>query len=470
LTLRQPPSDMIDSALKLTMLNEQNANLLDPPAGRSHHGGVTQTDSKTASLPRLPPLAPFRHRPFAAYWFARVFWTLGTQVQVTAMGWQVYDAARARGDSIAEGAFLLGLIGLMQFGPLLLLSLFGGQAADRFNRRLIIIVGLAIKALGAAVLVMLANAPPDTVILAIFALAALTGALSAFLPAASSAMVPNLLPREELPQAISLMSLAFQGATIIGPALGGVAYGVSAEVAYGLAAVMFCAALALVFLVKAPAQAAMAEAKTLALIAEGLRYVWSNKIVLGAISLDLGVVWFAGAMALLPVFARDVLHAGAFELGLLRSSMAVGAGLVALGLTIRPIERHVGYWMFAGSIVFALASIGFALSSVVWLSAVCLAIAGAGDMISVYVRASLTQLATPDAMRGRVSAVSFIFISASNELGDFQSGVAARIFGPVLAVAGGGVIAIGVALGWMKLFPELTKADRFSDAEVKEAA
>jgi MFS family permease len=422
----------------------------------------------TIDAPKHQPLAPFSHRAFATYWTARVFWTLGTQMQVTAMGWQVYDAARARGDSIAEGAFLLGLIGLIQFGPLLLLSLIGGQAADRFNRRMIVVAGISIKALAALALIATTIVPPDVVILLIFGVAALTGALNAFLPAASSAMVPNLIPREQLPQAISLMSVAFQAATIIGPALGGLAYGLGPSVAYGSAALLFVLGMVLVLSMQVPQQAPAGEAKTLALIVEGLRYVWTNKIVLGAISLDLGVVWFAGAMALLPVFARDILHAGAFELGVLRSSIAVGAGAVAVGLTFAPITRHVGYWMFAGSIVFALASIGFGLSTSVWLSAGFLVIAGAGDMISVYVRASLTQLATPDAMRGRVSAVSFVFISASNELGDFQSGVAARIFGPVLAVAGGGVIAIAVALGWMKLFPELTQADRFEDAQVKE--
>src|SRR5262249_7393002 len=189
------------------------------------------------------------------------------------------------------------------------------------------------------------------------------------------------------------------------------------------------------------------------------RYVWANKIVLGAISLDLIVVLLAGAVALLPVFARDILHAGPSELGVLRSAMGAGAAIVALGLAIAPLRKRVGYWMFGATIVFGLATIVFGLSTNIWLTATALAIAGGVDMISVYVRQSLIQLATPDAMRGRVSAVSFVFISASNEFGDFESGVMARILGPVLAVVTGGVGAVIASATWMKLFPQLTNAD-----------
>ena len=428
---------------------------VDALTNHAHHRVVTTS------------LAPFRHAAFTSYWCARVLWTLGTQIQITAMGWQVYDIARARGDSIEQGAFLLGLIGLAQFLPLLLLSLFGGQAADRFDRRLIILIGIAVKAVIAGWLVVASGFQADILILAIFGVAALTGMLNAFLPAASSAMVSNLVPRAELPQAIALMSLSFQGGSVLGPALGGLLFAVGAPVPYAVASGLFIGGFFLVMITKAPPQEKVESGRTLAMIREGLIYVRDNKIVLGALSLDLAVVLLAGATALLPVFARDILHAGPEALGLLRSSTAIGAGFVSIILAIRPINRHVGTWMFGAVFVFGLATFGFGLSRTLWLSVACLAIAGAADMISVYVRSSLVQLATPDAMRGRVSAISFVFISASNELGEFQSGVAARLLGPVTAVVAGGIGAILIAGVWMKLFKPLAAADRFEDAEAK---
>jgi MFS family permease len=413
-------------------------------------------------------LAPFRHRAFATYWSARLFWTLGTQVQLTAMGWQIYDLARDRGDSVQEGAFLLGLVGLSQFLPLLVFSLWGGQVADRHDRRAIILIGLVVKLALALVLVALAGQGPDMVVASILAVAAVTGLLNAFLPAASSAMVANLVPREELPQAIALMSLAFTGASIIGPAMGGLLYQGGADVAYGVATGLFGLAVLMVALTAAPPQVRIEGGRAIAQIKEGLRHVRDNPIVLGAMSLDLAVVLLAGASALLPVFARDILHAGPEALGLLRSASAAGAAVVAAALAVRPISSRVGLWMFGAVAVFGLATIGFGLSRTIWLSVACLAVAGAADMISVYVRSSLIQLATPDAMRGRVGAVSFVFISASNELGDFQSGVAARFLGPVVAVVAGGLGALAIAAAWMKLFPALAKADRFEDAAPRE--
>lgn len=380
------------------------------------------------------------------------------------MGWQVYDIARARGDSIEEGAFLLGLIGLAQFLPLLILSLIGGQAADRFDRRMIILAGIALKVAIAGGLVVASGFDGHTMIAAIFAVAMLTGMLNAFLPAASSAMVSNLVPRDVLPQAIALMSLSFQGGSILGPALGGVLYHFGPSIPYSTALGLFICGWLLAFLTKAPPQEKVDSGRTFEMIKQGLIYVRDNKIVLGALSLDLAVVLLAGATALLPVFARDILHAGPTALGILRSASAVGAGIVSVLLAIRPIERHVGRWMFGAVIVFGLATLGFGLSTTLWLSVACLAIAGAADMISVYVRSSLVQLATPDAMRGRVSAISYVFISASNEMGEFQSGVAARLLGPVAAVVLGGIGAIGIAWAWMGLFKPLAAADRFEDA------
>jgi MFS family permease len=413
-----------------------------------------------ASL-HIPSLDIFRHRLFAQYWAARWCTTLAVQMQLTAMFWQVYDAARAHGQSIAEASFLLGLVGLAQFLPLLALSLFGGQAADRYNRRLILFACVAFKAVIALSLALASQLGPEIVIPAIFAAAIAAGATNAFQPPAASALLPMLLPREELPQGIAWSSLAFQSALIVGPAVGGLLYAFGAAVPYLSAFALLLLSATLVFALKAPAQEPVKDARTVGMIMDGLRYVWSNKIVLGAISLDLVVVLLAGAVALLPVFARDILHAGPSELGILRSAMGAGAAAVALWLAVKPLRQRVGFWMFGSTIAFGLATIIFARSEYLWLTAAALAVAGGVDMISVYVRQSLIQLATPDAMRGRVAAVSFVFISASNELGDFEAGLMARIFGPVLAVTIGGVGAIAASLWWMRLFPALAKADGF---------
>ncbi len=419
-----------------------------------------------ASL-HLPSLDIFQHRPFAQFLAGRWFATLAVQMQLTAMGWQIYDAARARGQSVEESAFVLGLVGLAQFLPLLVLSLFGGQAADRYNRRLILTACLGAKALIALILASTANMSTAVVIPTIFAAAIGAGALNAFLPPAASALMPMLLPRDELPKGIAWSSLAFNSGLIIGPTLGGMLYHFGAPVPYLVAFTLLALGTALMLVLKAPRQAPSEDARTLGMIAEGLRYVWGNKIVLGAISLDLVVVLLAGAVALLPVFARDILHAGPDELGILRSAMGVGAAMVALALAVKPLRQRVGLWMFAATIAFGLATIVFGLSQHLWLTAAALAVAGGVDMISVYVRQSLIQLATPDAMRGRVAAVSFVFISASNELGDFEAGLMARIFGPVLAVTGGGALAIAASLAWIRLFPDLTKADGFEPAPTR---
>jgi len=411
--------------------------------------------------PRIPSLQIFRHRDFTLLWGTRWFATLAVQMQLTAMGWQVYDSARQHGQSILEGAFVLGLVGLAQFLPLLVLSLFGGQAADRYNRRFILILCLCSKALIALGLTIASQFGPDVIIPAVFCAAVAAGATNAFLPPASSALLPMLLPREELPQGIAWSSLSFQSALIIGPAAGGLLYAFGPLAPYATTFALLVIAIGLMLVLRAPAQTPVTDARTVSMIMDGLRYVWGNKIVLGAISLDLVVVLLAGAVALLPVFARDILHAGPGELGVLRSAMGVGAASVALWLAIAPLRRRVGFWMFSATIAFGLATLVFGLSQHLWLTAAALAFAGGVDMISVYVRQSLIQLATPDAMRGRVAAVSFVFISASNELGDFEAGLMARIFGPVLAVTIGGVAAMAASVGWIRLFPDLAKADGF---------
>jgi MFS family permease len=410
---------------------------------------------------RIPSLAIFRHRLYAQYWATRWFSSLAVQMQLTAMGWQVYDAARAHGQSIQQASFVLGLMGLSQFLPLLVLSLFGGQAADRYDRRWILIGCMLSKATIALGLVAASSIGGDVLMPAIFAAAVGAGVTNAFLPPAASALLPMLLPRQELPQGIAWSSLAFQSALIVGPAIGGLLYAFGPNAPYLATLALLLVSGGLLANLKPPKQAPVTEARTLGLIIEGLKFVWANKIVLGAISLDLIVVLLAGATALLPVFARDILHAGPSQLGVLRSAMGLGAAMVALALAAAPLRSRVGVWMFGATIIFGLATIVFGVSTNLWVTAVALGVAGGVDMISVYVRQSLIQLATPDAMRGRVSAVSFVFISASNEFGDFESGVMARIFGPVLAVALGGVGAVAASLGWMKFFPQLTNADGF---------
>lgn len=385
-------------------------------------------------------------------------------MQLTAMGWQVYDVARAQGQSVQEAAFVLGLVGLAQFLPLLALSLYGGQLADRYNRKLILVAAYAGKAVIALGLALSSNLGPQIIVPAVFAAAIAAGALNAFLPPAATALMPMLVSRQELPQGVAWNSLAFNSGLIIGPALGGNLYQFGASVPYAAAFALLAASALLLFSLRAPRQAPAQDARALAMIVEGLRYVWSNRIVLGAISLDLVVVLLAGAVALLPVFARDILHAGPSEMGVLRSSMGAGAAAVSLVLAVAPLRRRVGMWMLSATIVFGSATIVFGVSQSLWLTAAALAIAGGVDMISVYVRQTLIQLATPDAMRGRVAAVSFVFISASNELGDFEAGLMARIFGPALAVTLGGAAAIAASVGWMRLFPALARADGFEPA------
>lgn len=419
---------------------------------------------------RIPSLEIFRHRAYAQYWAARWFGTFAVQMQLTAMGWQVYDSARAHGQSIAEAAFVLGLVGLAQFLPLLVLSLFGGQAADRYNRRLILVACFGSKALIALGLAVASQFGPDVVIPAVFCAAIGAGATNAFMPPAATALLPMLLPREELPQGIAWSSLAFQSSLIMGPAVGGLIYAFGPVVPYSATFVLLLAAGALMLTLRTPKQQRVEDARTLSMIAEGLRFVWAQKIVLGAISLDLVVVLLAGAVALLPVFARDILHAGPSELGILRSAMGVGAAAVALWLAINPLRTRVGFWMFGATIAFGLATIVFGLSQWLWLTALALAIAGGVDMVSVFVRQTLIQLNTPDEMRGRVAAVSFVFISASNELGDFEAGLMARIFGPVMAVTLGGVAAVAASIGWIRLFPDLAKADGFEPAALSPEA
>ncbi|MBO9706853.1 MAG: MFS transporter [Caulobacter sp.] len=402
--------------------------------------------------------ALLRERDFVLFWFARFLSTLGVQVQSVALGWQVYAIARLT-HSVGESAFMVSMIGLAQFLPLLLLTLLAGETADRRTRKIIVAATLAMDACSAGALLVLALAG-STQLWPIFAISVLFGASRSFLSPASSAMGPMLVPRALLPRAIAWNSLSWQSASIAGPALGGLLLIHSPGAAFGAALILYLVASALVLSIRKTTKPETQPGSRLELIKEGLVYVWKNKIVFGSISLDLFAVILGGATALLPVFARDVLHVGPGGFGVLRAAPAIGATLVGVYLASNPIRRHAGKIMFGGVALFGAATVVFGLSRLLPLSVVALAVLGGADMLSVYIRQTLVQLVTPDVMRGRVAAVSGVFISASNDLGEVESGAAAWLMGPVGAAVFGGVGAMAVTGLWAWLFPALRKADR----------
>ncbi|MEI6440138.1 MAG: MFS transporter [Alphaproteobacteria bacterium] len=402
--------------------------------------------------------ALLKRRDFVLFWAARMAATLGVQIQSVALGWQMYSVARET-MSVAQSAYYVGMIGLAAFVPVFLLALPAGEAADRHDRRIILLfcylgeIATAVI-LAAAAIFHFASIP------LLLALSALFGASRAFMGPASTAMGPMLVPKYLLPRAIAWNSLAWQSGSIIGPALGGLLVGISAGVSYSFTTVLYVIAAFCVFLVRGNTQPVVNPGSRWELMREGLSYVWTNKIVFGAISLDLFAVLLGGATALLPVFSRDILHAGPQGFGILRAGPAIGATLVAASLASFPIRRHAGMIMFGGVALFGAATIVFGISTWLPLSVLALAILGAADMLSVYVRQTLVQIVTPDQMRGRVAAVSPLFTGASNELGEFESGVVARFLGPVGAAVFGGVGALIVTGLWANLFPALRKADR----------
>jgi MFS family permease len=414
-----------------------------------------------SDTPATPaPAGLFGPGPFRLFWTARFLDLLAVQIQAVTLAWQVYAIARDQLHlSVEAAAFQVGIVGLAQFLPLFALTLNAGAAADRNDRRLIMGACISVELVCVAVLAGLSFSGLDR-LWPIFALAAVFGAARAFFNPSSTALAPMLVTREQLPRAIAWNSINWQVAAILGPALGGLLCAISPAISYAVVAVLYVASLLFLFLMRANTRPERRTESRIALIKEGLGYVWREKIVFGAISLDLFAVLLGGATALLPVFARDVLHVGASGFGVLRASPAIGATVVAAWLAFRPIRRHAGPLMFAGVAVFGLATIVFAVSKVMVLSCLALVVLGGADMISVYVRQTLIQLVTPDPMRGRVAAVSTLFVGASNELGEFESGVVARFLGPVGAALFGGVGALVVTGLWAKLFPSLRRADR----------
>jgi MFS family permease len=432
------------------------------------------TDAAQPDEPVPSARALLKERDYLLFWGTRWTGSFASQIQSVAMGWQMYALAR-QGHSVNESALLVSMLGLAAFLPVLLLTLPAGEAADRYDRKKVLLLCLSGEIVSVFTLA-IATVQGWTSPALLMGIAALFGASRAFFAPANTALGPMLVPRKLLPRAIAWNSLAWQTASILGPAAGGILVARSSETAYFTTFGLYGLAAVLVFMIRGNAKPALNPGSRWQLMKEGLAYVWRQKIVFGAISLDLAAVLLGGATALLPVFARDVLviHEGHYILlgffhyeftraaafGLLRSGPAIGATVVALTLAARPVRNHAGIIMFLGVAAFGLATVVFGLSKSLWLSVAALAVLGAADMLSVYVRQTLVQLVTPDHMRGRVAAVSSVFIGASNELGEFESGVVARILGPVRAAVFGGVGAVLVTGLWAKLFPDLRRADR----------
>jgi len=417
----------------------------------------------------VTPTSPFQIPDYRAFWAARLTSTVASVALVVVIGLHVYDVARDSGMSIRDAAFWLGMVGLAQFLPLFLLTLVAGYVADRIDRRVIVRVALALELACAAALALFAWR--DAIGLPVlFVVAVLLGIGRAFAGPALSSFAPNIVPAPLLPSAIALNSIAWQSGAIAGPVIGGFLYASDPAHSYGVSSLLLGVALGAFWTVRRIPRGNAGDSHPLRAVIEGLAYVRDNKIVLGAISLDLFAVLLGGATAMLPVYARDVLHVGPEGLGWLRAAPAAGAALTALVLAKRPLSRHVGTKMFLCVALFGAATVAFGLSEVMWLSLASLAVLGAADMVSVYVRSSLIQLHTPDAMRGRVSAVSGLFISASNELGEFRSGTFANWMGPVESVVVGGALAVVVTGLCAWRFPELRRADRFVAPEPKTVA
>jgi MFS family permease len=409
----------------------------------------------------MSDVSPFRFRDYRVFWAARLASTIGNTMLVVVIGIHVYDIARASGMTIKEASFWLGMIGIAQFVPLFLLTLVAGYVADRLDRRWIVRVFIGVEMLCAASLAALVWLDAMTLV-PLFTVAVLLGIGRAFAGPALSAIAPNIVPPAVLPSAIAMNSIAWQAGAIVGPLIGGFLYHDRfSSLPYEASALLYAVSLGCMLLIRPIPRGNAGKSHPLRAVIEGLAYVRDNKIVLGAISLDLFAVLLGGATAMLPVYARDILHVGSEGLGALRAAPAVGAALTALVLARIPLKRNVGVKMFLCVALFGIATMIFGESEWMWLSLVALFVIGASDMVSVYVRTSLIQLHTPDAMRGRVSAVSGLFISASNELGEFRAGLSGAAFGPVLAVVGGGALSV-LATGFCAwAFPSLRKADRF---------
>ncbi|MDO1584007.1 MFS transporter [Rhizobium oryzicola] len=401
--------------------------------------------------------AAFRHSSYTRFFFSRFLAAFAIQIVSVSVGWQMYDETK--------NTLYLGLIGLFQFLPSLLLILVTGSVADRYNRRAIVAACLFVGGLCTAALLALTVTHQFAPWL-VFAILIVFGIERAFMGPAVQSLAPNLVPEEALPNAVAWNSSSWQTASILGPVAGGLLYGVSAVAAYSVSLLFMLGAGFLVITIPKPSQRSAPKAVGWETITAGFRFIWSEKVVLGAISLDLFAVLLGGAVALMPVFARDILDLGPWGLGLLRSAPGIGAIAVALFLAAYPIRHRAGVAMFVGVALFGLGTIIFGMSHTVWLSIAALMLMGASDMISVYVRESLIMLWTPDEVRGRVNAVNMVFVGASNELGEFRAGTMAHLVGAVPAVVIGGFGTLAVSIIWALGFPKLRKIDNL-DAPTK---
>ena len=407
--------------------------------------------SRMSSLATAGAGALLRQPSLIFFLLSRSLSRFSTQIGAVAIGWQIYD--------LSGSAFALGMVGLVQFLPTALLVFVAGHAADRFERKRVVQVCQIAEAITALFLCWGSYAGWLNE-MHIFVAAFVLGMAGAFESPATAALLPLIAPQGTLQRATALSSGAVQLATITGPALGGLAYAVAPGLPYGVMVLFWLLAVLFTGAIHVIAQAPASGSASAGDVFAGVKFIRGNPAILGTISLDLFAVLFGGVVALLPIYARDILQAGPFGLGVLRASPAVGALLMTTLLARHTINRGVGMRMFQAVIVFGAATVMFSLSHWMWLSMLALAILGAADTVSVVIRFSLVQLRTPDEMRGRVGAVNFLFINASNQLGQFESGVTAALFGTVPAAALGGVATIAIALIWMKLFPSLREVER----------
>jgi MFS family permease len=409
----------------------------------------------TAVLPssaEVPPTTALRSFPsFMLFWWGRLAGTTAQQMLMVALGWQMYE--------LTASAWDLGLVGLLQFVPALVLTLPAGHIVDRHDRRRLLAMCMGLQLL-VGLLLALGTAGGWVHRDLILALSLLLGVARAFQMPSQQALAPTLVPAAVLPRALAFSSGAMQAAVVAGPALGGFLYAAGATVVYGVCAALFALGCVLILRITPVARPAHHEPASWNTMLAGLRFIWQRQAILGALSLDLFAVLLGGATALLPIFARDVLHTGPWGLGLLRAAPAVGALAVSVWLTRAPIERGVGRAMLLAVGVYGLSMLAFGWSSSFIVSFVALLVSGAADMVSVVIRQTLVQLDTPDEMRGRVAAANSIFIGASNQLGEFESGTTAAAFGPVGSVILGGVGTLVVVALWFRLFPALARRDR----------
>src|SRR3954462_5028022 len=405
-----------------------------------------------------PTTSVFRHRAFALYWFSRIASILSFHMLVVAVGWQLYE--------LTGSAFDLGLLGLAQFGPMLVLTVFVGHVADRYDHRIILMLCQIIEACAAAILVYAGTLGTPV----IYVVVAAVGSARAFEIPTMAAIISTLVPRAVVPSAMAWFASANQTGQIVGPSLGGLLYLLGPTTVYGVTLVLWGLGGFMLALMRIEPLPRSTEPFSLSSLLGGFRFVRGDRIILGTLSLDMFAVFLGGATALLPIFARDILLTGPWGLGLLRSAPAIGALTMSIVLARRPLTLPVGRVLFSVLTIYGLAVTCFAFSTVLWLSMAALAMMGAADVVSVVIRFSLVQLRTPPQMRGRVSAVNGLFTGTSNQLGDFRAGVMGALFGAVPAVVIGGVGTILVTWIWMVLFPELRRIRTLDEAAEAEAA